>query len=130
MTELLLAGPERVPPRVRRVLVAVGALLALAAVMAALTLTNPHGGHKRRRPAQRPATVGSPHPSAPRLSPPVSTSAMFQARQVAARFLAGYLPFAYGRAPSEFGASRQCCAASCCGSGGSRRRWSAGAARG
>jgi hypothetical protein len=97
MTELLLAGLERVPPRVRRVLVAVGALLALAAVMAALTLTNPHGGHKRRRPEQRPATAGSPHPSPPRLPPPVSTAAMLQARQVAARFLAGYLPFAYGR---------------------------------
>jgi hypothetical protein len=97
MTELLLAGLGRLAPRVRRVLVAVGALLALAAVMAALTLTNPHGGHKRRRPEQRPAAAGSPHPSPPRLPPPVSTAAMLQARRVAARFLAGYLPFAYGR---------------------------------
>jgi hypothetical protein len=97
MTELLLAGLERLAPRVRRVLVAVGALLALGAVMAALTLTNPHGGHNRRRPKQRPTAAGSPHPSPSRLPPPVSTAAMRQARQVAARFLAGYLPFAYGR---------------------------------
>jgi hypothetical protein len=98
MTELLLAGLERLAPRVRRVVVAVGALLALGAVMAALTLTNPHGGRKRRRPAEHPAaTAGSPSPSRPRLRPPVSTAAMLEARQVAARFLAGYLPFAYGR---------------------------------
>ena len=95
MTELLLAGLGRVAPRVRRVLGAVGPLLALGAVMAALTLTNPHG-HKRRRPEQLPAAA-SPHPSPPRLPPPVSTAAMLQARQVAGRFLAGYLPFAYGR---------------------------------
>ena len=97
MTDLLLAALERLPARVRRVVVAIGALLALAAVMAALTLTNPHGGHKRRRPEQRPAAAGSPHPSPRRLPPPVSTAAMLQARRVAARFLAGYLPFAYGR---------------------------------
>ena len=97
MTELLLTALERVPPRVRRVVIAVGALLALGAVMAALTLTNPHGGHKRRAPAQHPAAAGSPRPSPPRIPPPVSTAAMLQAHQVAARFLAGYLPFAYGR---------------------------------
>ena len=51
MTELLLAALERLPSRIRRVVVAIGALLALGAVMAALTLTNPHGGHKRRAPA-------------------------------------------------------------------------------
>ena len=96
MTELLLAALERLSPRVRRVVVAVGALPALGAVMTALTLTNPHGGHKPRGPAQRPA-AGSPHPSPRRLPPPVSTAAMLEARQVAARFLAGYLPFAYGR---------------------------------
>jgi hypothetical protein len=97
MTELLLAGLGRLSPRVRRVVVAVGALLALAAVMAALTLTNPHGGHKRRGPEQSPTAAGSPPPSPPRLLPPVSPPAMRQARQVATRFLAGYLPFAYGR---------------------------------
>ena len=93
---MLLTALERLPPRVRRVVVAVGALLALGAVMAALTLTNPHGGHKRRAPGQRPPAAGSPHPSPRRLPPPVSTAAMREARRVAARFLAGYLPFAYG----------------------------------
>ena len=82
MTELLLAGLERLAPRVRRVLVAVGALLALGAVMAALTLTNPHASHKRRAPAQRPPTAGSPQPSPRRLPHPVSTAATLQARQV------------------------------------------------
>ena len=97
MSELLLTALERLPPRVRRLVIAVGALLALGAVMAALTLTNPHGGHKRRAPAQHPAAAGSPRPSPPRIPPPVSTAAMLQAHQVADRFLAGYLPFAYGR---------------------------------
>lgn len=97
MTELLLTALERLPARVRRVVVAIGALLALGAVMAALTLTTPRSGHKRWGPAQRPAAAGSPHPSSRRLPPPVSTAAMLQARQAAARFLAGYLPYAYGR---------------------------------
>ena len=99
MSDLLLAALERLSPRVRRVVVAVGALLALGAVIAALTLTTPHGRHKRRAPGPRPTAVSSPHPSLspPQLPPPVSTAAMRQARQVAERFLAGYLPFAYGR---------------------------------
>ncbi|MGZ4287773.1 MAG: hypothetical protein ACXVH3_27730 [Solirubrobacteraceae bacterium] len=96
MSDLLVAALERLSLRARRSVVAVGAMLALGAVMAALTLTNPHGGHKPRGTAQRPA-AGSPHPSPRRLPPPVSTAAMLEARQVAARFLAGYLPFAYGR---------------------------------
>ena len=77
-------------------MVAVGALLALGAVMAALTLTTPHGGHKRRPAPQRPA-ARVPQTSPRRLPPPVSTAALVQARRVAERFLAGYLPFAYGR---------------------------------
>jgi hypothetical protein len=97
VSELLLAALERLPPRVRRVVVAVGVLLALGAVLAALTLTNPHGGRKRRAAVERPVAAGSPQPSLRRLPPPVSTAAMLEARQVAARFLAGYLPFAYGR---------------------------------
>ena len=78
-------------------MVAVGALLALGAVMAALTLIAPHGGHKRGRAAPRPAGTSLPRTSPRRLPPPVSTAAMLQARRVAERFLAGYLPFAYGR---------------------------------
>jgi hypothetical protein len=97
MTGLLLAALERLPPRVRRFVVAAAALLALGAVMAALTLTAPRGGHKQRLAPQRPAAVRLLQTSPHRIPPPVSTAALFQARQVAARFLAGYLPFAYGR---------------------------------
>ena len=48
MSDLLLAALERLSPRVRRFVVAIGALLALGAVMAALTLTASHGGQERR----------------------------------------------------------------------------------
>ncbi len=96
MSDLVLAALERLPARVRRFVVAVGALLGLGAVMAALTLTASHGGEERRSPPQHPvATV--PRTSSRRLPLPVSTGAMLQARRVAERFLAGYLAFAYGR---------------------------------
>ena len=97
MTDLLLAALERVPLPVRRLTVAVGALLALGAVMAALTLTTPHSGHKRRPTPRPPAVASLPHTSPGRVPPAVSTAAMLQARRVAERFLSGYLPFAYGR---------------------------------
>jgi hypothetical protein len=98
VTELLLAALERLPPRLRRLVVAVGALLALGAVMAALTLTAPHSGHEHRRTPRPPVARRSSQPSPRRPPPPVSTAAMLHARRVAERFLAGYLPFAYGRA--------------------------------
>jgi hypothetical protein len=97
MTELLLRALERFPPRVRRVVVAVGALLALGAVMTALSLTTPSDGHRRRSIPPGPATASSPNTPARRLRPPVSVAQLAVARRVAARFLAGYLPFAYGR---------------------------------
>jgi hypothetical protein len=96
MSDLVLAALERLPRRVRRLVVAVGALLALGAVVAALTLTASHGGHERRSAPQHPAATVPPA-SPRRLPPPVATAAMLQARWVATRFLAGYLPFAYGR---------------------------------
>ena len=96
MSDLVLAALERLPRRVRRFVVAVGALLALGAVMAALTLTASHGGQERRPTPQHPA-ASVPRTSPRRLPPPVSTAAMLQARRVAERFLAGYLAFAYGR---------------------------------
>ena len=96
MSDLLLAALERLPQRVRRFVVAIGALLALGAVMAALTLTASHGGQERRPAPQHPAAT-VPRTSPRRLPPPVSTAAMLQARRAAKRFLAGYLPFAYGR---------------------------------
>jgi hypothetical protein len=97
MTEMLLAALDRLPPRVRWSLVAAGALLALGAVMAALTLTAARSGHTRRRTPSPPAAASSPQSLPRRLAPPVPTAAMGDARRVAERFLAGYLPFAYGR---------------------------------
>ena len=97
MSDLLLAVLERLPSRVRRLVVAGGALLALAAVMAALTLTAPHGDRQRQPVRQRPGSVRVQRTSPHRLAPPVSTTAIVRARRVAERFLAGYLPFAYGR---------------------------------
>jgi hypothetical protein len=97
MTGLLLAALERLSPRLRRLVVAVGALLALGAVMAALTLTAPHSGHEHRR-TPRPSVARSSSQTSPlRPPPPVSTAALGHARRSAERFLAGYLPFAYGR---------------------------------
>jgi hypothetical protein len=74
-----------------------GALLALATVMAALTLTAPDGDRQRQPVRQRQGSVRVQRTSPPRLAPPVSTTAILQARRVAERFLVGYLPFAYGR---------------------------------
>jgi hypothetical protein len=97
MTGLLLAALERLSPRIRRLLVAVGALLALGAVMAALTLTAPRSAHKRHPTPPPPVASRSPQNSPHRPGPPVSNVAMGEARRAAERFLAGYLPFAYGR---------------------------------
>jgi hypothetical protein len=97
MSDLLLAALERLPSRVRRLVVTVGALLALAAVVAALTLTSPHGHRQRQpvRPRQSSGRVQRTSPHTP--APPLSNEAIVRARQVAEQFLAGYLPFAYGR---------------------------------
>jgi hypothetical protein len=72
---------------------ALAALLGMAAAMAAVMLITPHGGRERKAPAKRPTSAVSPR----RLPPPVSAAVMLQGRQVAARFLAGYLAFVYGR---------------------------------
>jgi hypothetical protein len=97
VSELLLAVLGRLPSRVRRLVVVGVALLALAAVMAALTMTSPHN-HRRQQPVRQ-AQVSEPvQRTAPHtLAPPVSTEAIVRARRVAERFLTGYLPFAYGR---------------------------------
>jgi len=97
MSELLLAALERVSPRVRRLVIAVGVLLALGVVMAALTLSTTHVGYERRPAPQRPTASGSQHISPRRLPPPVSTGQLALARGVGERFLGGYLRFAYGR---------------------------------
>jgi hypothetical protein len=97
MTGVLLVALERLPPRIRRLLVAVGALLALGAVMAALTPTAPRSAHKRHPTPPPPVASRSPQSPPHRPRPPVSNVAMGEARRVAERFLAGYLPFTYGR---------------------------------
>ena len=97
MSEMLLAALDRLPARVRRFVVAAGALLALGAVMAALTLTAPRSDHKRRRTPPPPAAASSPRSLPRRLPPPIAIAAMRDARRVAQQFLAGYLPLAYGR---------------------------------
>ena len=97
MSDLLLAALERLSPRARRLVVAAGALLALGAVMAALTLIAPHGGHKRERTVPRPAGTSLPHTAPRGLPPPVLARQLTLARRVGERFLAGYLRFAYGR---------------------------------
>ena len=97
MSDLLLSVLERLPSRVRRGVVAAGALLVLAAVMTALTLTAPHGNGQRQPVRQRQGSVRVQRSSRPRLAPPVPSTAIRRARRVAQRFLAGYLPFAYGR---------------------------------
>ena len=66
MSDLLLTALERLPQRVRRFVVAIGALLALGAVMAALTLTASHGGQERR-PAH---SIASRRDRAADLAPP------------------------------------------------------------
>jgi hypothetical protein len=98
MSDLLHAALERLSPRSRRSMVAVGALLALGAVMAALTLIAPHGGHKREPTARpRPAGASLPQRSPRGLPPPVSRGQLTVARRVGERFLVGYLRFTYGR---------------------------------
>ena len=97
MSELLLAVLERLPSRVRRFVVAGGALLALAAVMAALTLSVSRGDRQRQPVRKRPGSVRVQRTPPHRIAPPVSTTAILQARRVAEHFLAGYLSFAYGR---------------------------------
>jgi len=61
MSALLLAALERLSPRARRSVVAVGAPLALGAAMAALTLIGPHRGDKREPTLPRPARTSLPH---------------------------------------------------------------------
>ncbi|HZE05221.1 MAG TPA: hypothetical protein VE127_08360 [Solirubrobacteraceae bacterium] len=97
MSDLLLAVLERLPSRARRLVVAGSALLALAAVMAALTLTSPHG-HRERQPVRQAPCPGRVVLTSPRrLAPPVPAIAIARARPVAERFLSDYLPFTYGR---------------------------------
>jgi hypothetical protein len=100
MTAWLIAALERLPPRVRRIVVAVAALVLIVAAITALTIVPSPGTRARSsRPAPRaPARQTARHPSPQRLAPPVPGPELRRARDAAERFLGSYLSFAYGRA--------------------------------
>jgi hypothetical protein len=100
MTRWLVLLAERLRPRARRVAVVVVALLVLGAAAAIVIVTPPAGV---RAPSKRPPTrapSSSSSANAGQKSPPsrVSNAQLLNARRIAERFLAGYLPFVYGRA--------------------------------
>jgi hypothetical protein len=100
MTAWLIAPLERLPPRVRRIVVAVVALVLIGAAITALRIApSPGTGARSSRPAPRaPARQTARHPSPQRLAPPVPGPELRRARDAAERFLGSYLSFAYGRA--------------------------------
>jgi peptidoglycan/xylan/chitin deacetylase (PgdA/CDA1 family) len=100
MTAWLIAAIERLPPRVRRIVVAVVALVLIGAAITALTIApTPGTGARSSRPAPRaPARQTARHPSPQRLAPPVPGPELRRAHDAAERFLGSYLSFAYGRA--------------------------------
>jgi hypothetical protein len=100
MTAWLIAALERLPPRVRRIVVAVVALVLIGAAITALRIAPSLGTRARSsRPAPRaPARQTARHPSPQRLAPPVPGPELRRARDAAERFLGSYLSFAYGRA--------------------------------
>jgi hypothetical protein len=99
MTAWLLSALERVPPRARRVVVVVAALLVIGAAISALTIApSPVGGARAGSPAPRaPARQTSARRSPQRLAPPVPAAQLRRARDASERFLGTYLAFAYGR---------------------------------
>jgi hypothetical protein len=100
MIAWLIPAVERLPPRVRRVVVAVAALLLIGAAIVALTIApSPVGGVRAGSPAPRaPARQTTLRPSPQRLAPPVPAAQLRRAHDAAERFLGTYVPFAYGRA--------------------------------
>jgi hypothetical protein len=104
MTAWLIAVLERLTPRVRRIVVAVVALVLIGAAITALRIApSPGTGSRSSRPAPRaPARQTARHPSPQRVAPPVPGPELRRARDAAGRFLGSYLSFVYGqaRAPS------------------------------
>jgi hypothetical protein len=99
MAASLIAAIERLPPRVRRIVVAATAVLLLAGAITSLTLEASHrGGARWSKPTVRALSQPTPAPLVPpRVGPPVSTADLRRVGRVASRFLASYLRFAYGR---------------------------------
>jgi hypothetical protein len=100
MTAWLIAALDRLPPWLRRIVVAVVALVLIGAAVTALRVApSPGTGTRLSRPAPRaPARQTARHPSPQRLAPPVPGPDLRRARDAAERFLGSYLSFAYGRA--------------------------------
>jgi hypothetical protein len=98
MTGRLIAALRRGSRTTRRVTVAALVLVALLVVASALA-PSPHRPHRSVPPPVGPARTRRP-PAAPG-SRPISPGGLVAARRAAGRFLAGYLPFLYGRASAR-----------------------------
>ena len=103
MDRWLIAAIERLPPRVRRVVLVAAALLLLATAITSLTLEASPGGGARRPTPAGPSSPARSHrtaerPVPPSLRQPVAPTALRGAVNVAGRFLRSYLRLAYGRA--------------------------------
>ena len=94
MTGRLIAALRRSSRTTRRVTLAALVLVALLIVASALA-PSPHRAHRPVPPPAGPARTRRT-PAAPG-SRTISPGRLVAARRVAGRFLAGYLPFLYGR---------------------------------
>jgi hypothetical protein len=86
----------RLSPRARRI-----ALVVLLPSAAVLALAPTHDVRKRSHRSPTRETTTRARRGAPPRPSPVSAAQLARAREVAWAFLAGYLPFAYGRAPAD-----------------------------
>jgi hypothetical protein len=100
MSAWLISALERLPPRARRFVVAVVALVLIGAAITALTIApSPGSGARSGRPAPRAPVRQNPRRPSPQCSaPPVPAAELLRADHAAERFLGSYLSFAYGRA--------------------------------
>ena len=98
MTGRLIAALRRSSRTTRRVTLAALVLVALLIVASALA-PSPHRAHRPVPPPAGPARTRRT-PAAPG-SRTISPGRLVAARRVAGRFLAGYLPFLYGRGPAR-----------------------------
>jgi hypothetical protein len=94
MTGRLLAALGRRSRTTRRLTLAALALVVLLVVASALAPPR----HPAHRPVSPPTVTTSAHRTPTRAgSRPISPGGLVTAKRVAVRFLAGYLPFLYGR---------------------------------
>jgi hypothetical protein len=91
---------RRLAPRARLAAIAAAVVVALNIVASALTPTS-HQPHPRSRNPARLVPSATSTDGVQRQPSPVSAADLAAARETAERFLAGYLPFAYGRASAQ-----------------------------